>query len=166
MCEPLTYFLFYFFPSPTFSLKREEELEWFQQAEVLYYSLERSNAAAPQLKHNPWSLKCHQQHLQRMKENAKHRNQYSILQLLKTAGQCCVVLSVKPYCVGGMLRLLWRFWKVVKNDFCIPLYGVNTFLNGLKQFVCTVTSWLVSEMLCYKSHSIFVQLVFLNPAPS
>lgn len=64
-----------------FSLKRgEEELEWFQQPEVLYYSLERSNAAAPQLKHNPWSVKCHQQHLQRMKENAKHRNQYSILQ--------------------------------------------------------------------------------------
>ncbi|KAG7326456.1 hypothetical protein KOW79_009857 [Hemibagrus wyckioides] len=63
------------------SLKREDELEWFQQAEVLYYSLERSNAAAPQLKHNPWSLKCHQQHLQRMKENAKHRNQYKFILL-------------------------------------------------------------------------------------
>ncbi|TRY99780.1 hypothetical protein DNTS_033947 [Danionella cerebrum] len=63
------------------SVKREEELEWLKQAEVFYYSLERSNAAGPQLKHNPWSLKCHQQHLQRMKENAKHRNQYSILQL-------------------------------------------------------------------------------------
>lgn len=50
-----------------------------QQAEVLYFSLEKGNVL-PQIKHNPWSLKCHQQHLQRMKENAKHRNQYSILQ--------------------------------------------------------------------------------------
>lgn len=49
-----------------------------QQAEVLYFSLEKGNVV-PQIKHNPWSLKCHQQHLQRMKENAKHRNQYSIL---------------------------------------------------------------------------------------
>uniref|UniRef100_A0A8B9LD56 Kinase n=1 Tax=Astyanax mexicanus TaxID=7994 RepID=A0A8B9LD56_ASTMX len=56
-------------------------LEWIQQAEVLYYSLERSNAAGPQFKHNPWSLKCHQQHLQRMKENAKHRNQYKFILL-------------------------------------------------------------------------------------
>lgn len=48
-----------------------------QQAEVLYFSLEKGNVV-PQIKHNPWSLKCHQQHLQRMKENAKHRNQYSI----------------------------------------------------------------------------------------
>lgn len=49
-----------------------------KQAEVLYLSLEKGNVV-PQIKHNPWSLKCHQQHLQRMKENAKHRNQYSIL---------------------------------------------------------------------------------------
>lgn len=49
-----------------------------QQPEVLYFSLEKGNMV-PQIKHNPWSLKCHQQHLQRMKENAKHRNQYSIL---------------------------------------------------------------------------------------
>lgn len=52
-----------------------------QQAEVLYFSLEKGNVV-PQIKHNPWSLKCHQQHLQRMKENAKHRNQYSILSSL------------------------------------------------------------------------------------
>ncbi|KAJ8395756.1 hypothetical protein AAFF_G00029930 [Aldrovandia affinis] len=58
----------------------EEELDWLQQAEVLYYSLEKSNAV-PQVKHNPWSLKCHQQHLQRMKENAKHRNQYKFILL-------------------------------------------------------------------------------------
>lgn len=51
-----------------------------QQAEVLYFSLEKGNVV-PQIKHNPWSLKCHQQQLQRMKENAKHRNQYSILSL-------------------------------------------------------------------------------------
>ncbi|KAL4655807.1 inositol hexakisphosphate kinase 2-like [Arapaima gigas] len=62
------------------SHKREEELERLQQADVLYYSLEKSNAV-PQVKHNPWSLKCHQQHLQRMKENAKHRNQYKFILL-------------------------------------------------------------------------------------
>lgn len=48
------------------------------KAEVLYYSLEKGNVV-PQIKHNPWSLQCHQQHLQRMKENSKHRNQHSIL---------------------------------------------------------------------------------------
>lgn len=49
-----------------------------QQPEVLYFSLEKGNVVS-QIKHNPWSQKCHQQQLQRMKENAKHRNQYSIL---------------------------------------------------------------------------------------
>nr|XP_020448789.1 inositol hexakisphosphate kinase 2-like isoform X2 [Monopterus albus] len=63
-------------------LQEDVELEWRQQAEVLYYRLERSHSnAVPQLKHNPWSLKCHQQHLQRMKENAKHRNQYKFILL-------------------------------------------------------------------------------------
>ncbi|XP_042261698.1 inositol hexakisphosphate kinase 2-like isoform X1 [Thunnus maccoyii] len=63
-------------------LQEDVELEWLQQAEVLYYRLERSHSnAVPQLKHNPWSLKCHQQHLQRMKENAKHRNQYKFILL-------------------------------------------------------------------------------------
>uniref|UniRef100_A0A671W3T0 Kinase n=1 Tax=Sparus aurata TaxID=8175 RepID=A0A671W3T0_SPAAU len=51
-----------------------------KQAEVLYLSLEKGNVV-PQIKHNPWSLKCHQQHLQRMKENAKHRNQYKFILL-------------------------------------------------------------------------------------
>lgn len=37
--------------------------------------LEGSNA----IQHNPWRLQLQQKHLQRMKENAKHRNQYSIL---------------------------------------------------------------------------------------
>ncbi|MEQ2171800.1 hypothetical protein GOODEAATRI_014385 [Goodea atripinnis] len=55
------------------SYNREEVQQ--QQAEVLYFSLEKGNVV-PQIKHNPWSLKCHQQQLQRMKENAKHRNQY------------------------------------------------------------------------------------------
>lgn len=65
--------------SSVHKLPDDVELEWRHQAEVLYYRLERSQSnAVPQLKHNPWSLKCHQQHLQRMKENAKHRNQYSI----------------------------------------------------------------------------------------
>ncbi|XP_023655502.1 inositol hexakisphosphate kinase 2 [Paramormyrops kingsleyae] len=62
------------------SHNREEDLDWLQQPDVLYYSLEKRNAV-PQVKHNPWSLKCHQQHLQRMKENAKHRNQYKFILL-------------------------------------------------------------------------------------
>ncbi|XP_076870698.1 inositol hexakisphosphate kinase 2b [Brachyhypopomus gauderio] len=49
-------------------------------AEVLYYSLEKGNVV-PQIKHNPWSLQCHQQHLQRMKENSKHRNQHKFILL-------------------------------------------------------------------------------------
>lgn len=60
--------------------QEDVELEWLRQTEVIYYRLERSHSnALPQLKHNPWSLRCQQQHLQKMKENAKHRNQYSIL---------------------------------------------------------------------------------------
>lgn len=62
------------------SYNREESQQQQQQAEVLRYNLEKGNVV-PQIKHNPWSLKCHQQHLQRMKENSKHRNQYSILSL-------------------------------------------------------------------------------------
>ncbi|XP_072308105.1 inositol hexakisphosphate kinase 2-like [Eucyclogobius newberryi] len=63
-------------------LQEELERDWLQQAEVLQYQLECSHSnAAPQLQHNPWSLKCHQQHLQRMKENAKHRNQYKFILL-------------------------------------------------------------------------------------
>ncbi|XP_065128840.1 inositol hexakisphosphate kinase 2b [Paramisgurnus dabryanus] len=50
------------------------------KAEVLYYSLEKGNMAS-QIKHNPWSLQCHQQHLQRMKENSKHRNQHKFILL-------------------------------------------------------------------------------------
>uniref|UniRef100_UPI003AABF666 inositol hexakisphosphate kinase 2-like n=1 Tax=Centroberyx gerrardi TaxID=166262 RepID=UPI003AABF666 len=63
-------------------LQEDVELEWMQSAEVLYSRLERSQSnAVPQHKHNPWSLKCHQQHLQRMKENAKHHNQYKFIRL-------------------------------------------------------------------------------------
>uniref|UniRef100_A0A1A8SLP9 Kinase n=1 Tax=Nothobranchius rachovii TaxID=451742 RepID=A0A1A8SLP9_9TELE len=63
-------------------LQDDMELERRQKAEVLHYRLEHSHSkASPQLKHNPWSLKCHQQHLQRMKENAKHRNQYKFILL-------------------------------------------------------------------------------------
>lgn len=57
-----------------------DDMQQHQQAEVLYLSLEKSNRV-PQFIHNPWSLKCHQQHLQRMKENAKHRNQYKFILL-------------------------------------------------------------------------------------
>lgn len=67
-------------PSSIHRLQEDVELEWLRQTEVLYYRLDRSHSSAiPQLKYNPWSLKCQQQHLQKMKENAKHRNQYSIL---------------------------------------------------------------------------------------
>ncbi|CAJ1051396.1 inositol hexakisphosphate kinase 2-like [Xyrichtys novacula] len=63
-------------------LQGDVGLEWLRQAEVLYYRLERSHSdAVPQLKHNPWSLSCQQQHLQRMKENSKHRNQYKFILL-------------------------------------------------------------------------------------
>ncbi|XP_061688952.1 inositol hexakisphosphate kinase 2-like [Syngnathoides biaculeatus] len=79
-------------------LQEDVELEWLQQAEVLYYHLERSHSnAVPQLKHNPWSLKCHQQHLQRMKDNAKHRNQYKFILLENLTWQHAVpcVLDLK-----------------------------------------------------------------------
>ena len=63
------------------SYNREEVQKQQQQpADVLYYSLKKGNVV-PEITHNPWSLMCHQQHLQRMKENSKHRNQYSILSL-------------------------------------------------------------------------------------
>lgn len=67
-------------PSSFHKLQEDVELEWLRQTEVVYYRLERSHSNTV-LKHNPWSLKCQQQHLQKMKENAKHRNQYSILAL-------------------------------------------------------------------------------------
>ncbi|XP_068576145.1 inositol hexakisphosphate kinase 2-like isoform X2 [Cebidichthys violaceus] len=55
------------------SVKLEEE------AEVLYYRLERSHSnAVPQLKHNPWTQ---QHHLQKMKDKAMHCNQYKFLLL-------------------------------------------------------------------------------------
>lgn len=64
------------------TLQEDMELGWLQQAEVFYYRLENGHSnAEPRLQHNPWSLKCHQQHLQRMKENAKHRNQYKFILL-------------------------------------------------------------------------------------
>lgn len=69
-------------PSSVHKLQDNVGLEWLQQAEVLCYRLERSHSnAIPQLKHNPWSLGWQQHHLQKMKENAKHRNQCSILSL-------------------------------------------------------------------------------------
>lgn len=76
----MTRFLPFSLPPSFQKLQEDVELEWLRQTEVLYYRLERSHSnAMPQLKHNPWSLKCQQQQLQKMKENAKHRNQYSIL---------------------------------------------------------------------------------------
>ncbi|XP_014897354.1 inositol hexakisphosphate kinase 2-like [Poecilia latipinna] len=64
------------------SLQDYLEMEQPQQVDVLHYSLEHSHSnAAPQLEHNPLILKCQQQHLQRMKENAKHHNQYKFILL-------------------------------------------------------------------------------------
>ncbi|XP_030276589.1 inositol hexakisphosphate kinase 2-like [Sparus aurata] len=62
-------------------LQEDVELEWLRQTEVLYYRLEHSHSNAVQLRHNPWSLKCQQHHLQKMKENAKHHNQYKFILL-------------------------------------------------------------------------------------
>ncbi|XP_078517913.1 inositol hexakisphosphate kinase 2 isoform X1 [Lissotriton helveticus] len=59
----------------------EEEFEWLKKSEVLYYSTEKKGNVGSQFKHNPWSMRCHQQQLQRMKENAKHRNQYKFILL-------------------------------------------------------------------------------------
>ncbi|XP_018612277.1 inositol hexakisphosphate kinase 2b isoform X1 [Scleropages formosus] len=69
----------------TRQLRKEDKIkshnrEDIQKAEVLYCSLEKGKVV-PQIKHNPWSLQCHQQQLQRMKENAKHRNQYKFILL-------------------------------------------------------------------------------------
>ncbi|XP_053268324.1 inositol hexakisphosphate kinase 2 [Pleuronectes platessa] len=63
-------------------LQEDVGMAWLPQAEVLHSSQEHSHSnAVPQPKHNPWSLKCHQQHLQRMKENAKHRTQHKFILL-------------------------------------------------------------------------------------
>lgn len=77
------------FPCCPLCSYNRDEMQQQQQAEVLYFSLEKGNVV-PQIKHNPWSLKCHQQHLQRMKENAKHRNQYSILSWINRSTWCAV----------------------------------------------------------------------------
>lgn len=98
-----------------------------QQAEVLCFSLEKGNMV-PQIKHNPWSLKCHQQHLQRMKENAKHRNQYSILLLLgmQRRGPDWLNVNISMYSLcatffiilDSMLQNLsfWRTWHGVTQS--------------------------------------------------
>ncbi|XP_043979294.1 inositol hexakisphosphate kinase 2b [Gambusia affinis] len=69
-----------------------------QQPEVLYFSLEKGNVVS-QIKHNPWSQKCHQQQLQRMKENAKHRNQYKFI-LLENLTWCYRVPCVLDLKMG------------------------------------------------------------------
>ncbi|XP_028854254.1 inositol hexakisphosphate kinase 2-like isoform X2 [Denticeps clupeoides] len=102
------------------SLKREDERDWLMPAEVLYCGLER-NHGAPQLKHNPWSLKCHQQHLQRMKENAKHRNQYSILTFpVPEWGQACRL------CRGPVLQRALRK-RVFSPAHVVVLLDPNAF---------------------------------------
>ncbi|XP_076003294.1 inositol hexakisphosphate kinase 2-like isoform X3 [Genypterus blacodes] len=63
-----------------------------QQAEVLYCSLEKCNMV-PRIKHNPWSLRCHEQHLQRMKENSKH--QFILLENLTWRYAVPCVLDLK-----------------------------------------------------------------------
>lgn len=108
--------------------QEDVELEWLRQTEVIYYRLERSHSnALPQLKHNPWSLRCQQQHLQKMKENAKHRNQYSILpprepvrvlslgvQSYVTAEQRLCVLEDIKLC--GLLHSTRRIYITGKPD--------------------------------------------------
>lgn len=98
-------------------LQEDVELEWLRQTEVLYYRLEHSHSNAVQLRHNPWSLKCQQHHLQKMKENAKHHNQYSILSLLE---DCPVFFflfiscqhSVSQCREAGLVVPCQRTWRV------------------------------------------------------
>ncbi|KAM4721538.1 inositol hexakisphosphate kinase 2 isoform 1-T2 [Rhinophrynus dorsalis] len=79
------------------SHKLDEEFEWLKKSEVLYYNVEKKGNVSSQFKHNPWSMKCHQQQLQRMKENAKHRNQYKfiLLENLTCRYQVPCVLDLK-----------------------------------------------------------------------
>lgn len=85
--------------------QEDVELEWLRQTEVVYYRLERSHSnALPQLKHNPWSLRCQQQHLQKMKENAKHRNQYSIL----SQQLFIFIANSVPHCIGQLFEVIER----------------------------------------------------------
>ncbi|XP_068108793.1 inositol hexakisphosphate kinase 2 [Hyperolius riggenbachi] len=74
-----------------------EEFEWLKKSEVLYYSVEKKGNSSSQFKHNPWSMRCHQQQLQQMKENAKHRNQYKfiLLENLTCRYQVPCVLDLK-----------------------------------------------------------------------
>lgn len=98
-----------------FSHKLEEEFELLKKSEVLYYSVEKKGNVSSQFKHhNPWSMKCHQQQLQQMKENAKHRNQYSILCVFYTT---CILLYYLYY--------LCKDWKKKPNLGNIKLLKAN-----------------------------------------
>ncbi|XP_053576708.1 inositol hexakisphosphate kinase 2 [Bombina bombina] len=79
------------------SHKLDEEFDLLKKSEVLYYSVEKKGNVSSQFKHNPWSMKCHQQQLQRMKENSKHRNQYKfiLLENLTCRYQAPCVLDLK-----------------------------------------------------------------------
>ncbi|KAM4652695.1 inositol hexakisphosphate kinase 2 isoform 1-T2 [Discoglossus pictus] len=79
------------------SQRLDEEFDYLKKSEVLYYSVEKKGNVSSQFKHNPWSMKCHQQQLQRMKENAKHRNQYKfiLLENLTCRYQAPCVLDLK-----------------------------------------------------------------------
>ncbi|XP_034724268.1 inositol hexakisphosphate kinase 2-like isoform X1 [Etheostoma cragini] len=60
--------------------KSDQKLE--EEAEVFYYRLERSHSnAVPQLKQKPWTVTLQQQHLQKLKEEAMHCNQYKFILL-------------------------------------------------------------------------------------
>lgn len=101
-------------PPPVCSYNRDE-MQQHQQAEVLYLSLEKSNRV-PQFKHNPWSLKCHQQHLQRMKENAKHRNQYSILPAAGASSRAHAALCLRLGLHSGFASLVVRIRRAVRHN--------------------------------------------------
>lgn len=96
-----------------FSHKLEEEFELLKKSEVLYYSVEKKGNVSSQFKHhNPWSMKCHQQQLQQMKENAKHRNQYSILCVFYTIlyKDCKKLGNIKLLKAGIQFKLwYWTF---------------------------------------------------------
>ncbi|XP_078727638.1 inositol hexakisphosphate kinase 2-like isoform X1 [Lampetra fluviatilis] len=59
--------------------RQEKSCEVGVKSEVAYYKRDSSSENLPaETRGNPWSMECHQQQLQRMKDNSKHKNQYTL----------------------------------------------------------------------------------------
>lgn len=108
-----------------FSHKLEEEFELLKKSEVLYYSVEKKGNVSSQFKHhNPWSMKCHQQQLKRMKENAKHRNQYSIL----CANKCMTTEQEPHYRRNWIVK--YQMWQVTQTGTFRPNLCFSALADG------------------------------------